>query len=286
VREPRFRWPLWARRAGGYALRGMKHLTIWGVLGMAFLPLYLMLVVSLKDNTQFYEAPAVLTQPLHWSNWSYAWKLITPTLANSVFIATSSTALTLFFALGAAYFFARAKLPLSGFFWNALLVLMMMPAIANLVPLFRLLGDLNLLNTLTALVVVGTAGGQVFAVFVLRNFVADIPQDLFEAAEMDGANHFRQMWVVVRPLSGPILGTVGVMHFLSAWNEFVLPLIIMRDQERLPVMVQLLRLAGEYIKLWGPLMAGYALASLPIIVLFIFAMKLFIRGMTEGAVKG
>jgi multiple sugar transport system permease protein len=94
------------------------------------------------------------------------------------------------------------------------------------------------------------------------------------------------MWVVVRPLSGPILGTVGVMHFLSAWNEFVLPLIIMRDQERLPVMVQLLRLAGEYIKLWGPLMAGYALASLPIIVLFIFAMKLFIRGMTEGAVKG
>ncbi|MCG3147364.1 MAG: hypothetical protein PCFJNLEI_00803 [Verrucomicrobiae bacterium] len=285
VREPRVIPPV-LRRLGAGVLRCTKHLTIWLVLATALLPLYLMLVVSLKDNTQFYQSPATLTQPIHWANWAFAWKLITPTLANSVFIATSSTALTLIFALGAAYFFARARMPLSGFLWNALLILMMMPAIANLVPLFRLLGDLNLLNTLSALVLVGTAGGQVFAVFVLRNFVADIPQDLFEAAEIDGANHFQQMWVVVRPLSGPILGTVGVMHFLSAWNEFVLPLIIMRDQERLPVMVQLLRLSGEYIKLWGPLMAGYALASLPIIILFIFAMKLFIRGLTEGAVKG
>jgi ABC-type glycerol-3-phosphate transport system permease component len=76
------------------------------------------------------------------------------------------------------------------------------------------------------------------------------------------------------------------MQFVAAWNDFVLPLIIMRDHARLPVMVQLLRLAGEYIKLWGPLMAGYAMASLPIIVLFISSMKLFVRGLTEGAVKG
>ena len=75
------------------------------------------------------------------------------------------------------------------------------------------------------------------------------------------------------------------MHFINQWNDFVLPLIVMRDQARLPVMVQLLRMAGEYIKLWGPLMAGYALASIPVIVLFTFSMKLFVRGMTEGAVK-
>ena len=91
---------------------------------------------------------------------------------------------------------------------------------------------------------------------------------------------------VVLPLSGPILGTVGVMQFISSWNDFVLPLIVMRDHARLPVMVQLLRMAGEYIKLWGPLMAGYAIASIPIIILFVFSMKLFIKGLTEGAVKG
>ena len=103
---------------------------------------------------------------------------------------------------------------------------------------------------------------------------------------MDGANHFRQMFMVVLPLSAPILGVVAIMFAVSQWNDFILPLIIIRDAARLPVMVQLLRMAGEYIKLWGPLMAGYSLASLPVIVLFIASMRLFTRGLTDGAVKG
>ncbi len=278
--------PRWLNQLGAGSLRALKHATIWGVLAFAFLPLYLMLIVSFKTNQQFYAAPATLTQPLHLENWAEAWRIVTPTVANSVFIATAGTALTLCCGLGAAYFFARQRLPLSTFFWNAILILMMMPMIANLVPLFRLLADLKLLNTLTALIVVGAASGQVFAIFVLRNFVADIPGDLYEAAEIDGASHFQQVRHVVLPLSGPVLGTVGVMQFIALWNDFVMPLIVMRDHARLPVMVQLIRLAGEYVKFWGPLMAGYALASLPIILLFIFSMKLFVRGLTEGAVKG
>jgi ABC-type glycerol-3-phosphate transport system permease component len=274
------------RRLGEGLLRLNKHVAIWTVLAFAFLPLYLMIIVSFKTNTQFYAAPAVLTRPLHPENWVEAWRQVMPTVANSIFISTSATMLTLCCALCAAYFFARQKMPLSTFFWNAILVLMMMPMIANLVPLFRLLCDLNLLNTLAALILVGAASGQVFSIFVLRNFVADIPGDLYEAAEIDGASHFQQLRNVVLPLSGPILGTVGVMQFISAWNEFLLPLIVMRDHLRLPVMVQLLRMAGEYLKFWGPLMAGYALASIPIILLFIFSMKLFVRGLTEGAVKG
>ena len=152
--------------------------------------------------------------------------------------------------------------------------------------LFILLRDMNLLNTLTALILVGASGGQAFAIFVFRTFISDIPQDLFEAAEIDGANHFQQLKLVVIPLSGPIMGTVAVMQFLGQWNEFVMPLIVMREQARLPVTVQLMRMAGEYIKLWGPLMAGYAIASIPVIVLFTFSMKLFVKGLTEGAVKG
>ena len=274
------------RSLGSYALRATKHGTILAVLALAFLPLYLMLVVSMKTNQQFYADPATITSPHHWENWQTAWQLVTPTVANSLFISCSSTLLTLVFALCAAYFFARYRMPGSGFLWNALLILMMMPAIANLVPLFNLLRDMSLLNTLSALIIVGASGGQIFAIFTLRQFVSDIPQDLFEAAEIDGASHFQQMKNVVLPLSGPILGTVGVMHFISAWNDFVLPLIVMRDHSRLPVMVALIRMAGEYIKLWGPLMAGYAIASIPIIILFVFSMKLFVRGLTEGAVKG
>lgn len=272
--------------AGDWGLRFSKHAFIWFVLAFAFLPLYLMLIVSLKDNNQFYLHPTTLTQPIHWDNWSTAWQMVSPTVANSIFLSTAATFLIVIFGLAGAYFFARLKVPLSSFLWNALLLLMMMPMIANLVPLFILLRDMSLLNTLTALILVGASGGQAFAIFVFRNFIADIPQDLFEAAEIDGANHFQQLQLVVIPLSGPIMGTVAVMQFLGQWNEFVMPLIVMREQARLPVTVQLIRMAGEYIKLWGPLMAGYAIASIPVIILFTFSMKLFVKGLTEGAVKG
>jgi ABC-type glycerol-3-phosphate transport system permease component len=271
---------------GSTLLRLNKHATIVSVLVLSLLPLYLMLIVSVKTNAQFYSQPATLTHPVHWDNWVSAWHMVTPTLANSVCISFFSTVLMLALAVLGAYFFARLRMPLSGFLWNALLLLMMMPMIANLVPLFRLLKDLSLLNTLSALILVGAAQGQIFAIFMLREFIQDIPQDLYEAAEIDGASHFTQLRTIVLPLSAPILGTVGVMHFMVAWNDFVLPLIVMRDHARLPVMVQLIRMVGEYIKLWGPLMAGYAMAALPIIVLFMFSMKLFVRGMTEGAVKG
>jgi ABC-type glycerol-3-phosphate transport system permease component len=263
-----------------------KHLFILSVAAFAFLPLYLMVIVSLKTNQQFYQSPASITSPLHFENWAEAWRMVGPAVANSVVISISGTVLTMAFGLCGAYFFARKKMPLSTLLWNAVLILMMMPTIANLVPLFRLLKSMDLLNTLVALVVVGASAGQVFAIFVLRNFINDIPQDLFEAAEMDGANHFVQMKTIVLPLAGPILGTVGVMHFIAEWNQFVLPLIVMRDKARLPVMVQLLRMAGEYIKFWGPLMAGYIIASIPIIILFAFSMKFFVKGMTEGSVKG
>ena len=97
---------------------------------------------------------------------------------------------------------------------------MMMPMIANLTPLFILLRDMSLLNTLTALIIVGASAGQVFSIFVLRSFVADIPQDLFEAAEIDGASHFQQVRVIVLPLAAPIVGTVAVMQFIALVERF------------------------------------------------------------------
>jgi ABC-type glycerol-3-phosphate transport system permease component len=286
VRPARKKTSAWREKMEPLFLRAFKHAGILTVLALAFLPIYFMIIVSGKTNQQYYEMPGGLTQPFHWGNWWSAWIFIAPSIANSLVIAITSSIMTMFFGLCGAYFFARYRVPGSSLLWNAMLILMMMPAVANLVPLFGLLSKINLLNTLTALILVGASGGQAFAIFVLRNFVEEIPHDLFEAAEIDGANHFRQMWCVVLPLCGPILGTVGVMHFISEWNEFILPLIVMRDSASLPVMVQLQRLSGEYIKYFGPMMAGYAMACIPIIVLFMFSMKLFVRGVTEGGVKG
>ncbi len=263
-------------------LETAKHAYILFILAFAFLPLYLMLLVSVKTNVQFFSAPGTLTTPVHWENFTTAWRMVRPTLANSLFITISSTAVTLWIGLWAAYFFARVRVPGTALLWNAVLILMTLPTVANLIPLFRLLGDLQMLNTLTALIVVSASAGQVFAIFVLRNFIADIHQEIFDAAEVDGASHFEQVRAIVLPQAGAILGTVGVTHFVGQWNEFLLPLIVMRDHGRLPVTVELLRMSGEYIKLWGPLMAGYALTCIPVIVLFLFTMRYFMRGQADG----
>lgn len=220
------------------------------------------------------------------SNWGFGLKLIGPYIANTVFVAVTGTLVSLFLSVLGAYFFARYKMPFSGLLWGAFMLLMLLPGVANIVPLFTLLKELSLLNTLWALIIVGIAGGQVFNLFVLRNFIEDLPKDLFEAAEMDGASHFKQIVNVVIPMSGPIIGTLAILSFLGKWNDFLLPLIVLRDKELFTLGVGLIYLDGEYVKQWGQIMAAYFIASIPLIVIFLFCMRLFVRGLSAGAIKG
>jgi ABC-type glycerol-3-phosphate transport system permease component len=212
--------------------------------------------------------------------------LIGPYIANTVFVAVTGTIGTVFFAILGAYFYARYKMPFSGVLWSAFLVIMLLPSVANIVPLFSLLKELSLLNTLWALIIVGVAGGQVFNLFVLRNFTEDLPKDLFEAAEMDGASHLQQIRHIVIPMSAPIIGTLSILAFLGKWNDFLLPLIVLRDKELFTLGVGLIYLDGEYVKQWGQIMAAYFVASVPLIILFLFCMRLFVRGLSAGAIKG
>ncbi|MCU0793150.1 MAG: carbohydrate ABC transporter permease [Opitutaceae bacterium] len=220
------------------------------------------------------------------TNWGFGLKLIGPYIANTVFVAVTGTVASLCLSILGAYFFARYKMPFSGVLWGAFMLLMLLPGVANIVPLFTLLKELSLLNTLWALIIVGIAGGQVFNLFVLRNFIEDLPKDLFEAAEMDGASHFKQIINVVIPMSGPIIGTLAILSFLGKWNDFLLPLIVLRDKELFTLGVGLIYLDGEYIKQWGQIMAAYFIASIPLIIIFLFCMRLFVRGLSAGAVKG
>ncbi|HOK05077.1 MAG TPA: carbohydrate ABC transporter permease, partial [Victivallales bacterium] len=205
---------------------------------------------------------------------------------NTIFIALTSIIFTFFLTINAAYFFARFRMPGTRFFWYFFLILMLMPHVASLIPLFVLLKNMNLLNTFWALIIVYVAGGQVIQIYVLRNFIEDIPQDLFDAAEVDGASHLQQVYNIVLPMSGSILSTLGILQFIGLWNDYILPLVVMRDDEMLTLAVGLVRMDSEYIKEWGHLMAGYTIASIPMILIFIFTMKMFVKGLSSGAVKG
>lgn len=278
--------PITDRSLKGYVARFWKHAFLAIILFFSFFPLFVMLNISVKTNHQFYSEPIGLSTPFEWGNWDKAWDIVRLYIANTAVVTITSTFLTLCFAMAGAYFFARMQVPLSGVLWHALVFLMMLPAVANLTPLFILLRDMNLLNTLWALIFVGASTGQAVAIFVMRRFIEEIPHELFEAAEADGAGHFWQFFYIVVPLSAPIAGTIGIMHFIREWNDFILPLVVLRDPEKWTITVGLMRLDGEYVKYWGQMMAGYAISSVPIIVLFFLTMKLFIRGLTGGAVKG
>jgi len=276
--------PVGARRLSDWP----KHLGILLLLGLELLPFYMMMQISVKTNSEFLHNPWFPSWPTgwHWQNYADGLGLMLPFVANSVVVSVSATVGCLFFALLGAYFFARYKMPFSNILWPVFLVLMMLPGVANIVTLFALLKNLQLLNTLWALIILGIAGGQVFCIYVLRNFIEDIPKDLFEAAEMDGATHFAQLVNVVIPMSGPILGTLAILQFLGSWNDFLMPLIVLRDPELFTIGVGLIYLDGEYVKDWGKMMAAFFVASVPLIIIFLFTMKLFVRGLASGALKG
>jgi len=265
-----------------------KHVIILLLLSISLLPFYMMMQISLKNNSIFLANTWLPSSPStwQWGNYLHAAKLILPYVANSVVVSVTATAACLLVSTLGAYFFARYKMPFSGVLWSAFLLLMLMPSVANIVPLFAVLKGLHLLNTLWALILLGTSGGLVLSIYVLRSFIEDIPKDLFEAAEMDGASHFSQVRNVVIPMSGSILGTLAILTFLSTWNDFLMPLIVLRDPQLFTIGVGLIYLDGEYVKQWGQIMAAFFVASLPLIIIFLFMMKLFIRGLGAGAVKG
>lgn len=264
----------------------MKHAFILFILGLSLFPLYVMLTISGKTNAQFAGNPWTFMFPFHWENFGSAWGNVSGYIFNTIFICITSIIMTFFLSLNAAFFFARYKMPASKFLWYFFLLLMLMPGAANLITLFKIIKDFGLLNSFLALIIVNVTGGQILQIYILKNFIEEIPQDLFDAAEVDGASMFQQVYNIVLPMSGSILSTLGILQFMGIWNDYILPMIVLRDDNMLPLAVGLVRMDSEYVKEWGNLMAGYTIASIPMVLIFIFTMRLFVKGLAAGAVKG
>ena len=266
-----------------------KHAVLWFVLLFAFFPFYLMIVISFKDNKQFVNNPWFFDSigELHWENWSKAWGIVQNYIANSVVTSVGAVVLCLVMAVLTSYALARYRFPGRNVLYYGLVGSMFLPGTAaTLVTMFTLLKSFGLINNLLALVIVSGVGGQVVCVFILKQFIEDIPKELFESAQIDGAGHLQQIRHIVLPMSGSIMGTLAILQFLGAWNNLMLPLVIMRDDALLTIPVGLMRLEGEYVKQWGEMMAGYTIASIPLVILFLFTMRFFVKGLAAGAIKG
>jgi len=259
------------------------------VLGFAFLPLFIMFVVSFKSNAQ-YQANPFFFDPVsewNWENWSFAWNTVKGYIWNSIFVSVLSTAITISMVLLCAYALARYRFPGRNIVFYGIIASMFLPGTAaTLVTVFDMLKRMNLINSLWALVLMGTNAGQIAGVFLIKQFIEDIPPSLFEAAQMDGAGHLHQIRHIVLPMSIPVISICMIMDFLSTWNNVILPLVVLRDNELLTIPVGLMRMEGEYVKQYGQMMAGFAISSVPLVIMFLFTMKTFVAGLAAGAVKG
>lgn len=263
------------------------HVPLIVLLLLTFFPFVLMIVFSFKDNTQFMLERWTLSFPMHLENFVRAWRIgkISRYIGNSLLYSGISVAGTLFTAVLAAYAFARMKFWGKEILFYLIIGLLMIPGVLTLVPSFFLVMKLNLLNTRWVIILPYMAGGQAFAIFILRTFFMGIPEELFEAARIDGANEFRALMNIALPLSKPIIGTLALLQVYSTWNDLVWPLTVITKPELKTIMIGLLTFRGQFNTDFGPLYAGYVIASVPLIILFAFTSNLFIQGLTSGAIK-
>lgn len=268
---------------------GAKLGIIGFILFFAYYPMFTMLSISMKNNDQFVRNPWFFDSidRWQWSNWAEGWSLVGQYIGNSFFQATTVTIMLTAMGIVCSYVVARYRFPLrSVFYYGIMATIFLPPSAASLVTTFNLLQNMGLMNNLWALILPAAFGGQAMTIVVLRQFIEDIPRDLFESAQIDGAGHFRQIVDIVLPLTGSIIGVLAINTYIFNWNDLMLPLVMIRDEARQTIPLGLMMLDGEYHKEWGVLMAAYSIAALPLIVIFAFVMRLFVRGLATGAVKG
>src|SRR2546421_3522420 len=258
-------------------------LLILGIL--TFTPLVVMVFMSGQDQSRWSHERFLLSLPWHWENYTRAWAQIAPYMKNSLIVTIASTAGVLALSCIGGFVFARYNFPGKEILWYAILALLMIPSILTLIPTFILVKQLNLLNTLWALILPYISGGQVFGMFLLRSFFASLPEEMFESARMDGAGDMTMLWRLAVPLSSSILGTLAILQVLSSWNDLIWPSVTLQEEGVKTLVLGLWQFQGQYYTNWGPLMAGYVLASIPLILMFAFTSRLFVKGLSSGAIK-
>jgi sn-glycerol 3-phosphate transport system permease protein len=260
------------------------------VLGAVFIsfPFFQMIMTSFKDITEVYKTPMVIfPSEWQWKNYVDAWTLVPMGrfAMNSIIYTVTITIGELLMGITAGYAFARLRFPFREKLFFVILITFMIPSQITLIPRFIMLADLHWMDTYQGLIVPQIASA--FGLFLLRQHFKTLPQEIFDAATIDGAGHLRKMFSVALPMSKPMLWTVTLLAAISHWNDYLWPLIVTNTPEMrtLPIGIQLLRNVLDLVH-WNIVMAGATIVVVPMLILFLIAQKQFIEGALSGALKG
>ncbi len=260
-------------------------LILWSFINLY--PLLIMLMSGFKKTIEIFKNPFGL--PAQWSfvNHINAWKQANfeTFFLNSVFVTLISIVAIIFISSMAAFIVARFRFPGRRFIYLFLISGLALPVRLAIIPIFLTIRSLGIQDTLFGLIVVYTAAGIAFSMFLLTNFFQSIPRDFHDAAVIDGAGHFRIYRSVYMPLLKPALATVAVFNFINVWNDFYFPLIFINTASKMTIPLGIQAFFGEYSVRWDLLFAGLSIAVIPTILFFLLLSRQFIEGLTEGAIK-
>lgn len=277
------------RKKSGTRIVAFLFLFVMAIIWM--LPLLYGFFTSFKSHGEIMTSGFKI-MPAEWVMSNYTNLLVNNTSApllrwflNSMFIAVVHTMLVLFVVSFSAFAYSRLNFKGKNVLFSFLLVTMMFPSVVNLIPLYKIVDIFGWVNTPMAMIVPAASG--VFNIFLVRQFMDNIPKDFDEAAQIDGAGEFTIFTKIILPLVKPVLLVVALFSFTGSWNDFLWPSIVFNDVERMPITAGLQLLQGMYDVKPGLLMAGALIAIVPTFILYLFAQKYFLQSMSLSAgVKG
>lgn len=206
------------------------------------------------------------------------------TIGNSLFISVSYTVITLLSSSMAAFAFAKLKFPGNDLIFKCYLATMMIPTQVTMIPLFVIMNKMGLIDSYASVILPSIF--RPFAVFMLVQQMRTIPNDFLDAAKIDGANLFQVFGKVALPLCAPSLATLSITTFMESWNDYLWPLLMLTDKNKMTLPIALSTLNGQYATEYNVLMAGSLISMVPIIIIYICAQKYFKNGMMSGGIKG
>lgn len=250
-------------------------------------PFYFMFVFASQSRTEIFSLPPPL---FFGDDFLLNVKILADripfwrSLGWSLYVALASTGLTLLFCSMGGYAFAMFEFRFKKSLFLLVMGTMLIPSFLGMIPTFMIMDAFGWIDQPRALYIPGAASA--FGIFLMRQFItASIPRDLVEAARMDGCGELSIYWRIVLPLLKPALGTLGLITFIASWNNFIGPLIVMRSPEMYTLPLALRSMQSPVNTEWGAVMAGSAIATLPLLVLFAISSRRLIDGLTAGAVK-
>lgn len=265
-----------------------QHLLLLTIGVSFFLPFYWLVATSLKPDVQVFQSPPTwFPHPVMWENYPKAityvpfGRYLINTLvicAFSVFGALASSSLV-------AYSFSKISWPGRNIMFFILISTLMLPGQVTMIPVFTIFKSLHWIDTIKPLVVPSFLGSAFF-IFLLRQFFMTIPLELSDSARIDGCSEFDIYWRIVLPLAKPALAVVALFTFIGSWNDFLGPLIYLNDDAKYTLSIGLQQFIHQHGAEWSMLMAASTVMTLPIVILFFFAQKTFIQGITLTGIKG